>query len=125
VAPYPAFVEGRIYLAGADIPIDDRCATPLALLVHELATNAAKYGSLGQAGGSVELGFAADDGRMILTWREQGGPPVPGPPEKSGFGTMLAEVSIRQQLGGEIEREWLPDGLRVCARIPLVSLSRA
>lgn len=124
LAPYPAYADGRISIAGSDLPVDDRSATPLALLVHELATNAAKYGSLGNADGRVSLDLASTGDRLILTWQEQGGPEVAGEPETTGFGTTLAKIAINQQLEGELEREWFPGGLRVRATVPVAALRR-
>jgi PAS domain S-box-containing protein len=124
LAPYPALAEGRILVEGDDVPVDDRAATPLALLVHELATNATKYGSLSVETGEVRLTTAAGDGRLQLRWEESGGPEIAGPPEETGFGTMLSELSIVQQLGGTIDREWRPGGLAVTASVELARLVR-
>lgn len=125
LAPYPAYSDDRIQIAGGEVPVEDHCATPLALLVHELATNAAKYGSLSNAEGRVVLDIAVVGERLSLTWQEHGGPPISGTPGTIGFGTMLTEVSVAQQLGGQIEREWLPGGLKVRAIVPMGSLTRA
>ncbi len=125
LAPYPAYADGRIRIKGVDAKVGDRCVTPVALLVHELATNAAKYGSLSTAEGQVALDVRLEGGSLALIWHEIGGPKIAGPPETTGFGTELAEVSVRQHLGGTIEREWLADGLKVCARFPIGSLAPA
>ena len=124
LAPYPALAEGRILIEGDDVPVDDRAATPLALLVHELATNATKYGSLSVEAGEVRITTTAREGRLELHWEESGGPEIAGPPEQTGFGTMLSELSIVQQLGGTIDRNWRPDGLTVTATVELVRLVR-
>jgi PAS domain S-box-containing protein len=125
LAPYPALADGRILIEGDDVAVDDRGATPLALLVHELATNATKYGSLSVETGKVTVMTAAADGRMELRWQETGGPAIAAAPDHSGFGTVLSELSIVQQLGGTIDREWLPGGLVVTARIELARLVRS
>lgn len=125
LAPYPALAEGRITVSGEDVAVDDRGATPLALLVHELATNASKYGALSVAAGKVDLTTTVKDGRVELRWQESGGPPIAGSPGQTGFGTMLTELSIVQQLGGAIERDWLPTGLVVTVRVNLARLVRA
>jgi len=125
LAPYPALAEGRITVSGEDVAVDDRGATPLALLVHELATNASKYGALSVATGQVALTTVVNDGQVDLGWEESDGPPLAGAPSQTGFGTMLTQLSIVQQLGGEIERDWLPTGLVVTVRVELARLVRA
>lgn len=111
--PYPAFDEGRIEIAGDDAPIDDRGATPIALVFHELATNAAKYGALSSPEGRIVIDVTRQGVGLVIRWRELAGPPVDGPPVHTGFGTRLAEMSIENQLGGSIRRAWSPEGLQV------------
>lgn len=111
--PYPASDEGRILIGGDDVAIDDLGATPIALVFHELATNAAKYGALSSAEGRVEVDIARTDQSARITWREAGGPIIQGEPKRTGFGTRLAELSVAQQLGGVIRREWKSSGLCV------------
>jgi PAS domain S-box-containing protein len=125
LSPYPAVAEGRITIAGDDVAVDDRGATPMALLIHELATNASKYGSLSVADGRVGVSTIVRDDRLELRWEESGGPYVSGPPAQTGFGTMLIELSLVQQLGGKIERSWRPQGLVVTATVELVRLVRS
>jgi len=126
----PLSGEGsRITVDGTDQTFDDTAATPLALLFHELATNAAKYGSLSVPGGSVSIRLeteAGPDGRevIILHWREAGGPTLEGPPEREGFGSRLATLSVEGQLGGKVLRRWLPGGLELEARLPAAALHR-
>ncbi len=122
--PYPAMDEGRIRISGPEIPIDDKGATAFALLFHELATNAAKYGSLSQEGGEVAVTMAVEGPDAIVEWKEKGGPPVTKEPSHTGFGTRLAEVSVRNQLAGQLSRAWEPDGLRVTVSVPLANLVR-
>lgn len=111
--PYPAYDEGRIVVEGDDVVVDDRGATPVALAFHELATNAAKYGALSVAEGRVTVSVERRGPALKIRWRERGGPIVPGPPAREGFGSRLAELSIVQQLGGEVRRAWKPEGLEV------------
>ena len=108
---------------GDEIAIDDRSATPLALLFHELATNATKYGALSVPDGRVTLTIDAAADRAILAWRETGGPPITAP-DAVGFGSQLVEMSAVRQLGGQVVREWRPEGLRVSITLPRSSLSR-
>ncbi len=123
-AAYPALGDGRLRIAGADVAIDDRGATPIALLFHEMATNASKYGALSVESGEVDIISCWEDGQLRINWRERGGPVVVGPPERQGFGTKLAELSIAQQLGGSIERHWHREGLEVVIIVPKDRLTR-
>ncbi len=100
LSPYPAHDEGRIEIEGDDETVDDRSATPLALLIHELATNATKYGSLSNEGGRVTIATHVDGEEFVLEWIETGGPKIASEPDRTGFGTDLTEISIRDQLGG-------------------------
>ncbi|WP_294319336.1 PAS domain-containing protein [uncultured Sphingomonas sp.] len=110
LSPYAA-EQWRI--AGDDVPIDDRGATPIALIFHELATNAAKYGGLSVPEGQVEIVTRLKGDALRVDWRETGGPTITGEPHATGFGTRLAALSIEQQLAGTIVREWRSEGLAV------------
>lgn len=123
--PYAA-LDGRprVLVTGDDAEFDDQAATSVALLFHELATNAAKYGALSAPEGTVALDTRRQDDRFILIWQEQGGPAVAGEPERTGFGSALAALSVEGQLGGRLQRVWEPAGLRVVADLPGTALSR-
>ena len=114
----------RVIISGDDAVFDDQAATSVALLFHELATNAAKYGALSQKEGSVLLHTAQDGDRFVLTWSERDGPRIDGPPSRSGFGSSLATLSVEGQLGGKLEREWNAAGLKVIVDLPATALSR-
>lgn len=114
----------QVVLSGDDAAFDDQAATSVALLFHELATNAAKYGALSVEDGQVLLTTRRQGDRFILSWEEKGGPPVAGPPDRSGFGSSLAALSVEGQLGGKLERLWAAGGLRVTADLPATALSR-
>ncbi|MET0241588.1 MAG: PAS domain-containing protein [Sphingobium sp.] len=113
----------RIAIGGDDIEIDDRSATPLALVFHELATNAAKYGALSVHGGQVSLRTDAGQSEVGFHWAENGGPEAVTP-EREGFGSSLIKMSVLGQLGGRIDREWNPSGLSVAIHIPKPVLHR-
>lgn len=117
-----AYIE-RIVIDGADISIDDRSATPLALVFHELATNAAKYGALSVPEGSVRVKCDTDADQVVLRWIEQGGPAATAP-TKQGFGTKLMQLTIGAQLGGSAKHSWTPEGLHVTLKLPRPSLYR-
>ena len=114
----------RVVISGDDAAFDDQAATSVALLFHELATNATKYGALSNEGGGVRLNTRQRDDRYVLTWEEHDGPPVAGKPERSGFGSSLSSLSVEGQLGGRLERTWAPQGLCVVADLPATALSR-
>lgn len=124
-APYQLSSGERIHVEGPDVPIDDRSATPIALLFHELATNASKYGALSVEHGAVTVTLAPQAETVTIEWRERGGPVVVEPVRKPGFGTQLIELSAVRQLGGSVERSWAPGGLEVTIALPIASLSRA
>ena len=111
LAPYPALADGKIRIEGDDLRVDDRGATPIALVIHELATNAAKYGALSSPDGVVTIGTKSDGDMLIVEWSESGGPALDGEPARSGFGTRLMELSVVNQLGGRFERSWRTNGL--------------
>lgn len=123
--PYDGDDGPRVVFMGEDTRIDDAAATPLALLFHELGTNAAKYGALSAPDGRVSI-TGADDGEFYrLTWRETGGPAVTEPEAPEGFGTRLVGLSVEGQMRGTLSRRWLPDGLEVTVSLPYDSLNRS
>lgn len=107
-APY----GDRVRVQGADFALSARATTPIALIFHELATNAAKYGALAKEGGTVDLTVRERTKDLVLVWRERGGKP-PRKPQKDGFGSRLVDMSVTGQLGGKWERRFEPDGLVV------------
>lgn len=86
--------------------------TGLGLVLHELATNAVKYGALSNSQGQVTIDWRMGEDTCVLVWREHGGPPIDSPPDAEGFGSRLIERTITGQLGGRVVSEWLPEGLR-------------
>jgi PAS domain S-box-containing protein len=123
-APYQEAPGERFAIVGEDVTIDDRAATPLALLFHELATNATKYGALSVQHGTVTVTIRRRGAMVVLDWQEQGGPTIVDPGELSGFGTQLIELSAVRQLGGVLTRDWRPEGLLLTADIPAAAFSR-
>ncbi len=103
----------RVSVSGPDIPVGAASVTAFALLLHEFATNAAKYGALAAAAGRIDIECSEDDGRFTIIWKEHGGPPVTQEFEDEGFGGLLVRATVRHQLGGEIAREWRPEGLTI------------
>jgi two-component sensor histidine kinase len=108
-------------IGGPHQAIGPAAATKLAMVIHELATNAAKYGALSASSGMVRVTWQEQDGSLLLRWHETGGPPVADEPEESGFGGKLIEATVRQ-LEGEIGYTWGAAGLRVTLSLPIQSL---
>jgi two-component sensor histidine kinase len=113
----------RISIAGADIPIAGQAVTSFALLLHEFATNAAKYGALSVADGTVEINSVDADDKILLTWRERGGPSIHGPVHEEGFGSVLTRMTVAGQLNGQIARDWQQDGLVIQLSVDRARLS--
>jgi PAS domain S-box-containing protein len=109
----------RFVASGPTIVIGTRAVTTLALILHEFATNAVKYGALSVAEGSLKIEWAVRDDLLVLTWEEHGGPALAGPPTAKGFGTLLSGHSIRGQLGGDLSYHWKPEGLVIELSFPV------
>ncbi|MFN3618982.1 PAS domain-containing protein [Sphingorhabdus sp.] len=116
--PYQIEGRQRYDISGADIAVGERSATPIALVVHELATNAMKYGALATTDGRVHIETTVRDDEVVISWTEMGGPPVDSAPDSCGFGTQLSEIGITSQLGGQINRLWNTTGLKVVMTVP-------
>ena len=117
------FGEGRFKIEGPLVRLGDRTTNGLALVLHELATNAAKYGSLKVDAGSVEVCWDCKNGVLDLTWQERGGPAIDGGPTREGFGSVLAKSTVIGQLGGTLRYDWHPTGLAVTITVPVDNLS--
>lgn len=113
----------RITIEGDDTPIGRQALPTIALVLYELATNAAKYGGLASADGKVAIAVAVDREHMTMTWRETGAPERHEPAAPEGFGSRLEKASVTS-LHGTIERHWLDRGLEVVLRFPLCDLNR-
>jgi two-component sensor histidine kinase len=111
LAPYLVKGKARVQVGGPNVFLATNTAQPIAVTLHELATNAAKYGSLSGPNGQVEVTWSrAADGQLILNWTESGGPPTKKP-AREGFGTSVIERMIREQLKGEMHLDWRTEGL--------------
>ena len=124
MTPYQDEAGQRVVIRTEEIRLDDRGATPLALIFHELATNAAKYGALKEPAGQVVITSQLRGPDVVMTWEERGGPPVEQPPMSSGFGANLITMSVERHLAGTINRQWDRDGLRVEIVTPERNLHR-
>jgi PAS domain S-box-containing protein len=117
--PYRADREGRVRIDGPTVMLEPTTAQTIAISLHELATNGAKYGSLSAADGHLEIAWSLTaDGRLSLRWIESGGPTVT-PPTHRGFGTRIMENIIAGQLKGEVRFDWRDQGLTCEIALPL------
>jgi PAS domain S-box-containing protein len=109
--------DGRLTAQGPIVDLEPKTAVALGLAMHELATNAVKYGSLSAPNGRVEVRWTADEGLLRLTWRELDGPtvapPTVAPPITRGFGARLLEQGLSEELCGTVQLDFRPEGL-VC-----------
>ncbi len=121
IAEQSAAFGDRVAVAGPPLLLRPKAALSIALALHELLTNAAKYGALSGEVGRVAIAWAAENGkgerRLILRWREKGGPPV-SPPTRMGFGRLLLERSLAYDLDGEVDLDFRPEGLSCTAVFP-------
>jgi two-component sensor histidine kinase len=123
IDPFDTSGEGRFFVQSSDLEVSSGAVLPLAMVLNELCTNAAKYGALSNAGGRVEITALLDESRtqFRLTWTEKGGPTVDAPTRRS-FGTRLIEHSFVRQLNGEARLSFEPSGVVCVLDIPLASL---
>lgn len=119
--------EGRIVVDGPEIELPAQSGFALGMGLHELATNAGKYGALSVPGGQVKVRWTVQDGQygqdmpvLRLTWQERGGPPA-RPPERTGFGSRLLSHVLPVQIGGKIEIDYAAEGLSVRIEAPLTA----
>ncbi len=117
LAPYRTPNLGRVRISGKSLSLHPSAVQALALAVHELATNAAKYGALSMPSGSVEVTWEAHDDRLELRWIERGGPPSE-PKTQGGFGMRVIKASVEAQLSGAVEFDWQSEGLQCVIRVP-------
>jgi len=118
LAPYCGADPARLQVTGRDILLRPEAFTVVALVVHELATNSAKYGSLSARAGTVEVDLSRTPfGDLGIAWRERGGPPVQAP-ARAGFGSTIIQRSIPHELGGEADLRFRFAGLEADFRIP-------
>jgi two-component sensor histidine kinase len=112
----------RFTIAGPTLAFGEHALNGTALMLHELTTNAAKYGALSVADGRVDVNWTREADKLVLNWIEYGGPRVTAAPEVTGFGSKLLHDTVVRQFAGGIEHHWLPDGLAVKISLPLGKL---
>jgi two-component sensor histidine kinase len=111
LSPYSKDGETRTQIDGPAFVLKPDIAQAIAVALHELATNAAKYGALSVAEGQVRVEWSSTaNGQLVLCWIETGGPPV-HPPTRKGFGTGVMQTIIRDRVKGEVRFDWHAQGL--------------
>jgi PAS domain S-box-containing protein len=113
----PYAKDKQLLLKGPKVTCRADAVQSLSLLFHELATNAVKYGALGRDSGHVEITWQREADIMLISWKEEGGPPVV-PPKRKGFGTRLLNQVSGRQLNAKLEFDWDPHGLQLQIRLP-------
>jgi len=117
LTPYQMGGAEHVEVAGPRVSVTPPVAQTLALALHELATNAAKYGALSVEQGRVHLAWQISQGSVDLTWCESGGPPVTAP-QQMGLGLQMISSGVQSQLGGQANFDWRPKGLRCTLSLP-------
>ena len=112
----------RFSIVGCDMEISGPVISSLALLLHEFATNSTKYGALSATAGRIQIHCANHGETLVVTWTERGGPAVISPTGDNGFGDFLVRTTIAG-LGGEIARDWEPNGLVIRLSMPRARLT--
>jgi two-component sensor histidine kinase len=107
----------RIRVSVPKINVGEASSTALALVIHELATNSAKYGALSLASGTLDVSCNANGDDVVVTWTERGGPPIDSPSKLEGFGSRLVHRSMSTQLNGAIAFDWSEEGVVVTLRM--------
>jgi two-component sensor histidine kinase len=122
LAPYS--VGGQIKVCGVEVQLQPATAQTLALALHELVTNSAKYGALSALSGQLSVMWQVEADNLVLSWEETGGPLV-RKPEARGFGTRSLMTSIESQLGGQALFDWRSEGLVCRLSVPLAQQAEA
>jgi PAS domain S-box-containing protein len=122
LAPYFGASEGQVTVEGPPIFLRPAAAQSLAIVLHELATNAAKYGALSSGAGRLRVSWTPIDGDVELVWDESGSAKVTAP-KSSGFGSKIIEASVKRQLHGKLSQEWRREGLLCKIRIAALEAS--
>jgi PAS domain S-box-containing protein len=111
LAPFCGEKNDRCTMSGPAISLNPAIAQSLALVIHELVTNAAKYGALSVPSGRVAITWEVEQKNLTVNWVESGGPPSKAP-DRQGFGSQIMKATIERQLRGKLRQEWRPQGLR-------------
>ena len=110
--------EERLALTGPDIVLPERVAVPLGMAIHELATNAAKYGAFSVLGGILSVQWGQSQGNIEIRWRERN-VPMAGEATRIGFGSRLLKEIVLRQIGASVHIRYEPDGVDARMSIPV------
>jgi two-component sensor histidine kinase/DNA-binding response OmpR family regulator len=120
LAPYCQEMPSKLVIDGRPVTLTPDRAQTVGLAIHELATNAAKYGALSCDTGTVRISWRLSGGEIALQWQESGGPRVT-PPKSKGFGTKIINSSVKNHGSSGVTFDWQPEGLRCTLVIPLTN----
>jgi len=113
----------RFSLEGPHVACGDHAINGVALVFHEMTTNAIKYGALSNEHGRVDVRWTLEGDLLNLSWREHDGPAVTGAPASKGFGSALVRNTVAGQFGGSVDYDWAQSGLSVAMRLPLAKVA--
>jgi two-component sensor histidine kinase len=119
--PHLGGARERLAFDGQDFRLKPKSAVAVSMALHELGTNAAKYGALSSGQGAVAVRWTTGDGRFRLRWQESGGPAV-HPPKRQGFGTLMIERGLAAELQGEVKIDYRPTGVVCTIDAPIDAL---
>ena len=119
LAPYDDMgpLSKRVHVSTPKVFVGETAATTLALVLHELATNSLKFGALSVPTGILDVTCTAENGDLVISWGERGGPLVVAPKEATGFGGKMMTKSMSRQLGGSISFDWQDEGIVATLRM--------
>lgn len=123
-----ALLDARVRLDGPPVDLTSEIAVPIGMAIHELTTNAVKYGALSARAGRLavtwELLPQGPNGTLRFDWRESGGPPV-APPRRQGFGSRLLQRVLTTQVQAEVTTDYPPEGFRLTMLAPMPERNEA
>jgi two-component sensor histidine kinase len=117
------FSISQFHIEGPAVSCSDHASSGLALIIHELATNASRYGALKAADGRIAITWETKGPMLHLKWVESGGPVIDSPPTRRGFGSTLAKRTVKSRFGGVFGRDWSPQGLSITMTLSIARLA--
>jgi two-component sensor histidine kinase len=121
LAHFAGLIGSRIVMQGPELRLNAACAQAIGLALHELATNAGKYGALSTDSGRVDVCWGTDGNTLTMSWTEREGPPVSAPPRR-GFGTIVVETMAERSVDGKVDLDYAPSGLTWRLTCPTVKV---